>query len=72
MAIVVNRPKLSFLENLYFPGIIKGLIITIKHAFKSLRGETHVTMQYPEEKWDAHLPEYYRGAPTLVKDEHDR
>ena len=27
MAIVVNRPKLSFLENLYFPGIIKGLII---------------------------------------------
>ncbi len=29
-------------------------------------------MQYPEEKWDAHLPAWYRGAPTLVKDEHGR
>ena len=29
-------------------------------------------MQYPEEKWDAHLPEYYRGAPALVTDEHGR
>ena len=23
-------------------------------------------MQYPEEKWDAQMPEHYRGAPTLV------
>lgn len=29
-----------------------------------------VTMQYPEEKWT--LPEIYRGAPTLVKDEEGR
>ena len=37
-----------------------------------LQGETKVTMQYPEEKWDAELPEYYRGAPTLVTDERGR
>lgn len=29
-----------------------------------------VTMQYPEEKWP--MPDGYRGAPTLVKDEDDR
>ncbi|MEI6871194.1 MAG: 4Fe-4S binding protein, partial [Verrucomicrobiota bacterium] len=37
-----------------------------------LGGETKIVMQYPEEKWDSHLPEYYRGAPTLVTDEHGR
>jgi NADH-quinone oxidoreductase subunit I len=26
-------------------------------------------MQYPEERWDEHLPEHYRGAPALVTDE---
>ena len=29
-------------------------------------------MQYPEEKWDQNLPAHYRGAPTLVTDEHGR
>ena len=29
-------------------------------------------MQYPEQKWDGHLPDYYRGAPALVTDEQDR
>ncbi len=54
------------------PAIIGGLLITIKHFFASITGQRKVTMQYPEEKWDAHLPEHYRGAPTLVKDEHGR
>jgi NADH-quinone oxidoreductase subunit I len=57
---------------MYLPGVLKGLKITIGHAIRSLRGETHVCMQYPEEKWDDQLPEYYRGAPTLVTDEHGR
>jgi NADH-quinone oxidoreductase subunit I len=29
-------------------------------------------MQYPEQKWDDQLPEYYRGVPALVTDEQDR
>jgi NADH-quinone oxidoreductase subunit I len=29
-------------------------------------------MQYPEQKWDANLPDWYRGAPTLVADEHGK
>lgn len=72
MAYTVRRPNLTFWEKLYLPNIVAGLAITLKHLRKMLKGETHVVMQYPEEKWDSHLPEYYRGAPTLVKDEHDR
>ena len=37
-----------------------------------LTGRTKVTMQYPEQKWDSHLPDHYRGAPALVKDERGR
>ena len=72
MAIVVKRPKLSLWEHLYLPGIVKGLRITMRHFWHTLRGKGRVTMQYPEEKWNDHLPEHYRGAPALVTDEQDR
>jgi len=72
MAIPVPRPNLTIWEKLYLPSICKGLLITIGHFFRTLTGKTKVTMQYPEQKWDSHLPEHYRGAPTLVKDEHGR
>ncbi|HJM64645.1 MAG: NADH-quinone oxidoreductase subunit D [Roseibacillus sp.] len=84
MAIVkVKRPKLSWHEHLYLPAILKGLGITLKHAIAALRGKAPgaeelassglgVTMQYPEQKWDARLPEYYRGVPALVTDEQGR
>jgi NADH-quinone oxidoreductase subunit I len=72
MAYTIARPKLSIGERLYVPAVLAGLKITISHLFKVLRGKTKVTMQYPEERWDTHLPEHYRGAPTLVKDEHGR
>lgn len=72
MALVVQRPKLTFAERLYLPTIVAGLAITFKHLKNLLAGKTKVTMQYPEEKWDAHLPAHYRGAPTLVHDEHGK
>ena len=72
MAYIVQRPELTFKEKAYLPSILNGLKITFGHFKKIIKGETKVTMQYPEEKWDAELPEHYRGAPTLVKDEHDR
>src|SRR5438552_3202207 len=37
-----------------------------------LLGRTKVTMQYPEQKWDSSLPDHYRGAPALVRDEDGR
>ena len=72
MAYTVPRPKLSLAEKLYFPSILKGMKITLGHFIRLVRGKTKVTMQYPEEKWDEHLPEHYRGAPALVTDEHGR
>lgn len=72
MAVIVQRPKLTLAERLYLPTIVAGLAITWKHIVRTLTGKKKVTMQYPEERWDANLPEYYRGAPTLVKDEHGK
>ena len=72
MAITIRRPSLTLKEKLYVPAIISGLLTTARHLVRMLAGKTHVSMQYPEEKWDSHLPSYYRGAPALVKDEHGR
>jgi len=72
MAYQVPRPKLTFAEKIYLPTVFAGLKITLGHLWRMLRGKTHVAMQYPEEKWDAHLPAHYRGAPTLVSDEFGR
>jgi NADH-quinone oxidoreductase subunit I len=72
MAITVSRPKLNWRERAYLPAIVSGMAITIKHFKNMLFGRTKVTMQYPEEKWDSHMPEHYRGAPALVRDDTGR
>lgn len=83
----VARPELGLKERLYLPSIIAGMGITLKHLARTLRllilpekksklspldmsATGMVTMQYPEEKWP--LPDGYRGAPVLVKDEDGR
>lgn len=70
--VVVQRPKLKWHEKWFISTLAKGLLITLGHAIAILRGKKKVTMQYPEEKWDANLPDHYRGAPALVTDEHGR
>ena len=72
MAYIVKRPRLTLAERIYLPTILAGLMITLRHILSGLFGKTRVTMQYPEQKWDAQLPEWYRGAPTLVTDEWGR
>lgn len=84
MAVVkLQRPKLNAGEKIYFGAILKGFFITLSHAVRSLLGKTPaahdlassglgVTMQFPEQRWDGHLPEYYRGTPALVTDEQGR
>ncbi len=62
---IVNRKELNFWERLYLPAIIGGFKVTLRHFFKK-----KVTMQYPEEKWV--VPEGYRGAPYLVRDQEGR
>jgi NADH-quinone oxidoreductase subunit I len=60
---VLHPPKLSLLERLYIPEIIRGLKTTIMHIlnFKP------VTVQYPEEVKE--LPPRYRGLHILPADD---
>ncbi len=81
----LQRPRLTLAERLYLPAVAGGLWLTLRHALRALAGRSRgarmlgssgvgVTMQYPEHKWDARLPDHYRGAPALVTDEqgHER
>ena len=67
MAITVNRKSLTLWERLYLPAVVGGLKVTGRHRFRTLFGGKTVTMEYPEQKWT--VPENYRGAPYLVKDQ---
>jgi NADH-quinone oxidoreductase subunit I len=62
---IVKRRPLSFWERLYLPALLGGFKVTLRHFFGK-----KVTMQYPEEKWV--VPEGYRGAPYLVRDQEGR
>ena len=62
---IVNRKPLTFWERMYLPAVIGGFRVTLRHFFKK-----KVTMQYPEERWA--VPEGYRGAPYLVRDQDGR
>ncbi len=67
---IVKRSELSWLERLYFPTLWSGLKVTVRHFVNTLFRGKVVTMEYPEQKWT--VPEGYRGAPYLVKDQEDR
>jgi NADH-quinone oxidoreductase subunit I len=43
---VVSNKKMTLMERIYLPAIVGGLIITIKHFFRTKRP----TIQYPEEQ----------------------
>lgn len=62
---IVERKPLNFFERLYLPAVLGGFRVTLRHFFKK-----KVTMQYPEQRWV--VPEGYRGAPYLVKDQDGR
>ena len=76
---VVERPRLGFLENIYFPEIFRGVWITSKHFFRNLllhsfhavglfrRIRAAVTIQYPEMRWP--LPWRLRTRHRLTKRE---
>lgn len=60
---VLQRPKLTFFEKLYFPQIFRGLWITLKHMI----GFNPITVQYPEEVKE--LPPNYRGLHIMPGDD---
>jgi NADH-quinone oxidoreductase subunit I len=62
--VVVNK-KMSLLERIYIPAIIKGLSVTIKHFFSKKN-----TIKYPEVK--KVFTQAYRGLHVLKRDEQGR
>ena len=65
MPYVVERKPLTLSERLYFPQILAGMRVTLKHLFAP-----NVTMEYPEQR--PAIPPGYRGVPTLVMDPNGR
>jgi len=70
MPLVVERRELNWKEKIYLPAFLGGLALTFRHLLAALFGRKKVTMRYPEEKWP--VPQGYRGAPTLVRDQDGR
>jgi NADH-quinone oxidoreductase subunit I len=62
---VVSNKKMSFLERIYLPAIVNGMIITIGHFFRK-----KVTINYPEETRE--FSKIYRGQHVLKRDEQGR
>ncbi|HTB52420.1 MAG TPA: NADH-quinone oxidoreductase subunit NuoI [Ferruginibacter sp.] len=61
----VERKKLTFMESLYLPAVIKGMFITFSHIFKKTP-----TISYPE-KTRPFSP-VFRGLHVLNRDEEGR
>ncbi|WP_242692056.1 NuoI/complex I 23 kDa subunit family protein [Aridibaculum aurantiacum] len=61
----VDRKPMSFLERLYLPGILKGMMITFSHIFKKTP-----TISYPEQKRP--FAQTFRGLHVLNRDEQGR
>ncbi|MDL1914189.1 MAG: NADH-quinone oxidoreductase subunit I [Bergeyella sp.] len=62
---VVSNKKMTFTEKLYFPAIIKGMGITLKHFFKK-----SATVSYPEE--ERPRAKVWRGMHVLKRDQQGR
>lgn len=64
---VVSDKKMTFMERIFLPAILKGMFITLKHFFSK-----KVTINYPEQKRE--FSHVYRGLHVLKRDElgHER
>ena len=62
--VVVNK-KMTFVERLYLPAVLSGLMITVKHLFKR-----RATIKYPEETRP--VAAVYHGWHVLKRDEQGR
>jgi NADH-quinone oxidoreductase subunit I len=62
---VVVDKKMTFMERIYVPAIVNGMIITFSHIFKK-----KATIQYPEQTREFSF--VYRGKHILKRDEQGR
>lgn len=61
-SIIVSNKKMTFLERIYLPAILSGIMITIKHMFRK-----SATVRYPEKTRE--FSEIYRGQHVLKRDD---
>lgn len=59
---VVSDKKLTFLERIYLPAILGGVMITIRHLFRK-----KATVSYPEKKRE--ISDIWRGQHVLKRDD---
>jgi len=62
---MVSNKKMTFMERIYLPAIVKGMSITLKHFFRK-----KVTINYPEQTRE--FSKIYRGKHVLKRDEEGR
>jgi NADH-quinone oxidoreductase subunit I len=59
---LVVKKEMSFLERMYLPAILGGIVITIKHLFRK-----KATVKYPEKERE--ISDIWRGQHVLNRDE---
>lgn len=59
---VVSDKRMTLIEKIYLPAILKGMFITLKHFFRK-----KTTISYPEQKRE--FSKIYRGQHVLKRDE---
>jgi len=64
-SVVASDKKMTFMERIYVPAILKGMSITITHFFRK-----KTTINYPEEKRE--FSKVYRGQHVLKRDDEGR
>lgn len=64
--IVIDEPKLTTGQRMYFAGLLKGLWTTLRHLFSR-----KITVQYPEIRRPVYVPNH-RGFHRLNRDEQGR
>ena len=62
---VVSNKKMTFVERIYLPAIVKGMFITLTHFFKK-----KATINYPEQTRE--FSQIYRGQHVLKRDDEGR
>ncbi|NVO19740.1 MAG: NADH-quinone oxidoreductase subunit I [Bacteroidetes bacterium] len=62
---IVSDKKITWVERLYLPAILKGMTITLSHLLKH-----KATIRYPETKRE--FSEIYRGQHVLKRDDEGR
>jgi NADH-quinone oxidoreductase subunit I len=62
---IVSKKKMTFIERLYLPAVVSGMLITLGHFFRK-----KTTVKYPEVKRE--FSEIYRGWHVLKRDDEGR